>query len=228
MKRKNSNNNHLHNLHHTLIHAQQTVENQFRRPLSDVLTEYRSSLVFTLHIISTQWTRYSLMRFQIRPYSVEESLSNILTPFDYKFEKQGDNRYKLKPYEYYRRTVQEGEKMLTYLWSLYPDKDKWEERKSCLLQEVREILGIDSLLAKRVSTKPLLSKARKFAGYTVRNFAIETLPGLYVAGSVYSPLSKGDHPLIICPNGHFGGGRYREDQQLRMATLARMGAVCGL
>ena len=147
-------------------------------------------------------------------------------PFDYKFEKQGDNRYKLKPYEYYRRTVQEGEKMLTYLWSLYPDKDKWEERKSCLLQEVREILGIDSLIAKRVSTKPLLSKARKFAGYTVRNFAIETLPGLYVAGSVYSPLSKGDHPLIICPNGHFGGGRYREDQQLRMATLARMGAVC--
>jgi len=25
---------------------------------------------------------------------------------------------------------------------------------------------------------------------------------------------------------HFGGGRYREDQQQRMGTLARMGAVC--
>jgi hypothetical protein len=211
----------------TLIHAQQTVENQFRRPLSDVLTEIsqRFGVHFTYNIDTVDKV-LPYADFRIRPYSVEESLSNILTPFDYKFEKQGDNRYKLKPYEYYRRTVQEGEKMLTYLWSLYPDKDKWEERKSCLLQEVREILGIDSLLAKRVSTKPLLSKARKFAGYTVRNFAIETLPGLYVAGSVYSPLSKGDHPLIICPNGHFGGGRYREDQQLRMATLARMGAVC--
>ena len=32
--------------------------------------------------------------------------------------------------------------------------------------------------------------------------------------------------MIICPNGHFGGGRYREDQQQRMGTLARMGAVC--
>ena len=32
--------------------------------------------------------------------------------------------------------------------------------------------------------------------------------------------------MIICPNGHFGGGRYREDQQQRMGTLARMGAIC--
>ena len=38
--------------------------------------------------------------------------------------------------------------------------------------------------------------------------------------------SKGKHALIICPNGHFGGGRYREDQQQRMGTLARMGAIC--
>ena len=40
------------------------------------------------------------------------------------------------------------------------------------------------------------------------------------------PKSKGKHALIICPNGHFGGGRYREDQQQRMGTPARMGAVC--
>ena len=49
---------------------------------------------------------------------------------------------------------------------------------------------------------------------------------LYVCGSVYAPKLKGKHALIICPNGHFGGGRYREDQQQRMGTLARMGAVC--
>ena len=40
------------------------------------------------------------------------------------------------------------------------------------------------------------------------------------------PRTKGKHALIICPNGHFGQGRYRKDQQQRMATLARMGAVC--
>ena len=74
--------------------------------------------------------------------------------------------------------------------------------------------------------KPVLSKIRKFDGYTVQNFALETLPGLYVCGSVYAPRSKGKHALIICPNGHFGQGRYRKDQQQRMATLARMGAIC--
>ena len=164
--------------------------------------------------------------FRIRPYSVEESLTNVLAPFDDKFEKQGDRLYKLKPYEYYRRTVQEGEKMLNYLKSLYSDKNQWEKRKSCLYHEVRDILEIDSLLAKRVQKKPILSNVRKFDGYTVQNFALETLPGLYVAGSIYSPLAKGDHALIICPNGHFNDGRYREDQQIRMGTLARMGAVC--
>ncbi len=210
-----------------IIYAQQTVETQFRRPLSDILTEislrFGVSLTYNIDTINKV---LPYADFRIRPYSEEESLTNVLTPFDYKFEKQGNNHYKLKPYEYYRRTIQEGKKMLIYLRSQYPDKGKWEKRKFCLYQEVRKILSIDSLLEKREPIKPLLSKTRKFAGYTVQNFAIETLPGLYVAGSIYSPLSKGNHALIICPNGHFGGGRYREDQQLRMATLARMGAVC--
>ncbi|MCW1735042.1 6-O-methylesterase [Anaerorudis cellulosivorans] len=210
-----------------LINAQLTVENQFRRPLSNVLTEISQRFGIRLtYNIDTIGKVLPYADFRIRPFSVEESLTNVLSPFDYKFEKQGNNHYKLKPYEYYRRTVQEGEKMLTYLRLLYPDKDKWEERKSCLHQEVRKILDIDSLLAKRVQKKPILSEKRKFDGYTVQNFALETLPGLYVAGSIYGPLSKGNHALIICPNGHFGEGRYREDQQLRMATLARMGAVC--
>lgn len=210
-----------------LIHAQLTVENQFRRPLSNVLAEISQRFGIRLtYNIDTVGKVLPYADFRIRPYSVEESLTNVLVPFDYKFEKQGDRLYKLKPYEYYRRTVQEGEKMLNYLKSLYTDKNQWEERKSCLYHEVRNILEIDSLLEKRVQKKPILSKERKFDGYTVQNFALETLSGLYVAGSIYSPLSKGNHALIICPNGHFNEGRYREDQQLRMATLARMGAVC--
>lgn len=210
-----------------LINAQLTVENQFRRPLSDVLTEISQRFGIRLtYNMDTIGKVLPYADFRIRPYSVEESLTNVLAPFDDKFEKQGDRLYKLKPYEYYRRTVQEGEKMLNYLKSLYSDKNQWEKRKSCLYHEVRDILEIDSLLAKRVQKKPILSNVRKFDGYTVQNFALETLPGLYVAGSIYSPLAKGDHALIICPNGHFNDGRYREDQQLRMGTLARMGAVC--
>lgn len=209
--------------------AQQlTVENQFARPLSDVLKEI--SVRFDVRLkydIDTVGKVLPYADFRIRPYSVEETLGNVLAPFDYKFVKQSGNLYKLKAYEYPRRTDADGEKLLAYLSGKYNDKQSWEQRKECLRKEVREKLGLDALLSKKVAgANPILSKVRKFNGYTVQNFALETLPGLYVCGSIYTPASKGKHALIICPNGHFGDGRYRKDQQQRMGTLARMGAVC--
>lgn len=205
-----------------------TYENQFARPLGDVLTEIQSRFNVRLkYDIDTIGKVLPFADFRIRPYSVEESLTNVLSPFDYKFVKQKGNLYKLKVYEYPRRTDADGEKLLTYLNTLYADKASWEERKACLRKEVRARLGIDSILQQCVKKpKNILSKIRKFDGYTVQNFALETLPGLYVCGSIYTPAAKGKHALIICPNGHFGGGRYREDQQQRMGTLARMGAIC--
>ncbi|MBO5189328.1 MAG: DUF3826 domain-containing protein [Alistipes sp.] len=164
--------------------------------------------------------------FRIRPYSVEESLQNVVGLFDAKFVKQNDHYYKIKPFEHHRRTPADGEKMLAYLRSLYTDKATFEARGAAIRQEVRAILELDTLLAQRVALQPILSKVRKFDGYTVQNIAIQTLPGLYLCGSIYAPTKKGTHPVIICPNGHFGDGRYRKDQQQRMATLARMGAIC--
>ena len=32
-------------------------------------------------------------------------------------------------------------------------------------------------------------------------------------------------PVVLCPNGHFGNGRYNKDIQTRCAGLARMGAM---
>ena len=128
-----------------------------------------------------------------------------------------------------RRTVPDGEKLLAYLSSLYSDKASWEARRDSLSRQVRELLTIDQALAKRVGGKPVFSKVRKFDGYSVRNFYLETYPGLYVCGSIYEPSGKGvkgKHPLIMCPNGHFGNGRYNKAQQQRLATLARMGAIC--
>ena len=205
----------------------QTYENQFARPLHDVLADIQTRFNVRLkYDIDTVGKVLPYADFRIRPYSVEESLTNVLAPFDYKFVKQDAQTYKLKVYEYARRTDADGEKMLAHLQALYADKASWEQRKACLRAEVRSKLGLDSLMAKRVASKPILSKIRKFDGYTVQNFALETLPGLYVCGSIYTPRTSGKHALVVCPNGHFGGGRYREDQQQRMGTLARMGAVC--
>ena len=205
----------------------QRYETEFARPLNEVLTDIQNRFGVRLkYDIDTVGKVLSYADFRIRPYSVEESLTNVLAPFDYKFVKQKGNMYKLKAYEYPRRTDEDGEKMLAYLNTLYADKQTFGLRADSLKKEVRQRLGIDAMLAQCVKSEAILSKIRKFDGYTVQNFALETLPGLYVCGSIYTPQSKGKHALIICPNGHFGGGRYREDQQQRMGTLARMGAIC--
>lgn len=207
--------------------AQNTFEGKFTRPLGEVLEEISTRFNVRLaYDIDTVGKTLPYADFRIRPYSVEESLTNVLAPFDYKFVKQSDTRYKLKRYEYARRTDADGEKLLNYLCTLYTDKASFEQRKAVLKKEVCERLQIDKYLAQRTGSEPILSKVRKYDGYTVQNFALETLPGLYVCGSIYTPKGKGKHALIICPNGHFGNGRYREDQQQRMGTLARMGAIC--
>ena len=207
--------------------AQNTFENQFRRPLGDVLTEIGERFQVKLkYDIDTTGLVLPYADSRIRPYSVEESLTNVLVPFDFKFVKQNDKTYKLKRYEYPRRTEADGRKLIAWLNSLYSDKGSWELRRDSVKRQVREYLTIDNALAQRVDAKPVFSKIRKFDGYTVQNFYLETLPGLYVCGSIYAPTTKGKHPLIICPNGHFGNGRYNEAQQQRLATLARMGAIC--
>lgn len=206
----------------------QTYETKFIRPLSEVLDGIQKRFkVRFKYEIDTVGKVLPYADFRIRPYSVEESLNNVLSPFDYKFIKQKGNLYKLKNYEYPRRTDADGVKMIAWLNTLYHDKASFEARTDTLRKEVRERLGIDALLSKCVKSKFVYSKQRKYDGYAVRNFYLETLPGLYVCGSVYEPLNlKGKKALIMCPNGHFGGGRYRKDQQLRMGVLARAGAVC--
>lgn len=205
----------------------QTFENKFTRPLSDVLNDVSARFGVRLkYNVDTTGLKLAYADFRVRPYSLEETLNNILSPFDFKAVKQNDKLYKIKPYEYPRRQPEDGQKMISWLTSLYNNKTEWEARRDTLRKEVRERLGIDKLLPLCSKEKPEYSKIRKFDGYTVQNFRLKTVNGHTVCGSIYAPTSKGKHPLIICPNGHFSNGRYGKVQQLRLGTLARMGAIC--
>lgn len=205
----------------------QTFENKFTRPLSDVLNDVSARFGIRLkYNVDTTGLKLAYADFRVRPYSLEETLNNILSPFDFKAVKQNDKLYKIKPYEYPRRQPEDGQKMISWLTSLYSNKTEWEARRDTLRKEVRERLGIDKLLPLCSKEKPEYSKIRKFDGYTVQNFRLKTANGHTVCGSIYAPMSKGKHPLIICPNGHFSNGRYGKVQQLRLGTLARMGTIC--
>ena len=212
----------------------QTFETQFTRSLSDVLQDIEKRFNIRLkYNVDTTGLKIAYADFRLRPYSVEESLNNILAPFDFKPVYQEKNIWKIKPYEYPRRQPEDGKKLIAYLTQLCNNRQEWEARKEVLKREVRERLEIDPLLAQCSQEKPQVTKLRTYDGYTVQNFCMKTVNGHTVKGSIYAPNNskikktrKGKYPLIICPNGHFQDGRYGKVQQLRLGTLARMGAIC--
>ncbi|MDR0419346.1 MAG: hypothetical protein LBH34_03945, partial [Prevotellaceae bacterium] len=197
--------------------SRQNSDSLYRKPLKEVLEEIQKEfgvrLKYSDGMVEGRWLNYADWRK--RPYSVEKSLANVLAPFDMKYVVEEAGIYKIKDYEYPRRVEEEGKEHLEYLSTLYNDLISWEKRKDSLKSCMIDALGLNPM-PKKPNTKPILSKVRKYNGYSVQNFALEILDGVYVAGSVYRPLkSKGLQPVIINPNGHFGNGRYRKDQQLR-------------
>lgn len=208
-----------------LVSAKAQTED-YSRPLQDVLNDIQKRFEVRLKIPAelVEGKILPYADYRIRRYSVEESLTNVLAPFDLKYVKEFDKVYKIKAFEYARRTPDQGFEELNYLTGVYKDRGVWEEQTAKLKPCILSALGLDPM-PKNPGTKPILTPVRKMNGYQVQNFALEVLPGVYVCGSVYKPAKvKGKCPLIINPNGHFGNGRYREDQQIRCAMFARMGA----
>jgi dienelactone hydrolase len=63
-------------------------------------------------------------------------------------------------------------------------------------------------------------------GYVVENIAIESFPGFWITGNLYTPLEpKERNPAVLCPHGHEADKRFTADVQIRSAALARMGAI---
>ncbi len=203
----------------------QTFETQYSRSVSDLMTDVSQRFgVRFKYNVDTIGKRLPYADFRVRPYSIEQTLDNICKYFDWNWWKQSDNVYKIKPYEYPRRHVEEGRQMLNWLSSLYSNKEQWKARRDTLRREVRQRLELDAFLDS-CTLKTQLSKVRKHDGYSTQNICIELTPGQHLFGTIYASTKKGKHALIVCPDGHWPY-RYRKDEQQRLGTLARMGAVC--
>lgn len=210
----------------------QKPEEVYRKPLTEVLEqiskrynvdfEYSENLVKNLTVIYPEWRYRS---------EIDATLTNILLPLDLVFQKTGDRNYRITAFEYYRRTPEEGKKHLDQLLALYPTADLWEKRKAELRKCFLEKLNL-SPMPEKTPLNPVFTGTRKMNGYIVENVFIESIPGVFLTGSLYRPAKgKGPFPAVLCPYGHFSNpdtnlyGRYRPDMQYRCATLARMGAV---
>jgi hypothetical protein len=204
----------------------QTSDDMYQRPLRAVLLEIQDQFHVRL-IIPKELGNDKILNYadwRRRPWSLEQSLTNVLAPFDMKFVKQSEGVYKIKDFEYPRRVEKDGEDYLNYLTGLYNDLPAWEARKQNLKTEMLKAIGL-SPMPKAPGTRPIITNKRVYDGYTVENVALEILPGVYTCGTVYKPLKAKKCPVIINPNGHFGDGRYRSDEQYRCAMQAKMGAI---
>jgi dienelactone hydrolase len=204
----------------------------YTKPLKDVLTdignrykikiEYDSGSINGVEIIYPTW------RYRV---DIEQTLTNILYPADFIFLKKGDNTYQVSKFEYWRRSPAEGKQHLDKMLESYPVLSDWETRKATLRKCFLEQLRL-SPFPVRTPLNPIYTNRRVYSGYSVENVALETLPGVYLCGSLYRPIKgKGPFAAVLSPHGHFSSedmnqyGRYRPDQQYRCAMLARMGAV---
>lgn len=202
-------------------------DNNYRRPLKDVLSDIESKFDVEIQVSAKDIDTLVLDNadWRIRQWDIDATLNNVLSPFDMSAQSNGENKYRVEKFRRHRRTIEEARAFLDYLSDLYADKATWEMRKARLKDEIIKAVRLDIAPA-APNSKPILTEEKKMNGYTTQNFALESLPGVYVCGTIYRPTKiKGKVSFVLCPIGHFNGGRNNKDLQARCAGLAVMGAV---
>jgi hypothetical protein len=106
----------------------------------------------------------------------------------------------------------------------------WQARRA----EIRRQILVAAGLWPEFDRPPI--KAEVFGkvdgdGYTIERVTLETLPGLFLSGSLYRPKDKkGPFPAVASPHGHWKEGRFTQTKEgnlpARGITFARLGFVC--
>lgn len=219
-----------------LCRGQWLQSNVYDMPLQDVLSEvegmYGVKFAYKEKNIKGKVVTYARWKYRS---DLDSTLDGILVPLGLKWARKGGNKVEISNWEYYRLPEEEGRIALEKALEKYDSVEKWVSLKKQVRENIVSVLGIGGL--PHGDLNPIRVNFRKHDGYTVENIALEILPGVWVCGSLYMPILKKlkNVPFMLCPHGHFYNkednsipderGRYRPDQQLRCATLARMGVA---
>jgi dienelactone hydrolase len=127
------------------------------------------------------------------------------------------------------QTEEQAKEQLARFAATYSTVSEWQQRSARIREGI--LRGAELWpLPKKCPLSPIIHSKREYEGYSVENVAVESLPGVFVTGSLYAPTKgSGPFPAVLCPHGHWSDpadyGRFRPDMQKRCATLARMGAI---
>lgn len=211
----------------TLANGQCTSDTNFRKPVTETIKNIET--IFKITIIDDRGLlkgkELDYADWRIEQGNLEVSLANVLVPFELTYFKQPDGKYQIRKYENHKVSVDKGKERLDYLTTLYSNVSDWEKRKKEIKACMITSFGLDKA-PPMPKSKPILTQKRIYKDYSVENIALEILPGVYTTGSIYKPypLNK-KSAIILTPDGHFGDGRYRKDEQYRCAIMAKMGAI---
>jgi uncharacterized protein len=127
------------------------------------------------------------------------------------------------------QTEEEAAEQLARFKATYGTFELWKKKAGIIKEGI--LTGADlNPLPKKTPLNIIRTQKREYEGYVVENVAFESLPGVFVTGSLYSPSKfTGKLAGIVSFHGHWGRpedyGRFREDAQNRCASFARMGAM---
>lgn len=117
---------------------------------------------------------------------------------------------------------------VSYITSRYTSLELWQERAAELREQVLVSTGLVPM-PERTALNPAISCRIERDGYSVEKVHFQSFPGFYVTGNLYRPLSKGPHPGILNPHGHWKAGRLENNDVCsvpgRCINFAKQGYV---
>ena len=103
-------------------------------------------------------------------------------------------------------------------------RQEWETYSANLKRQVIEKAGI--VIDHDLPLNYRETGVKEMDGYTIKNIAFQTRPGVYATANLYIPDGEGPFPAVISMHGHWAGGRVHEVPQSRGPSLALNGYVC--
>lgn len=107
--------------------------------------------------------------------------------------------------------------------------DAWKERAEVVRKQVLVSLGLWPKPT-MAPLQPVIHSPRQMDGYSVSKVYFESLPGLFVTGSLFLPQgseaekSGRRYPAVLCPHGHWINGRFYQAPDNEIAQLLATGA----
>ena len=123
-------------------------------------------------------------------------------------------------------TEDEANRKMKEFRTTWNNLNSWESRADVIRQGIIEGMQLEKMPDAVGPCNEIIHSKREMDGYSVENIALESFPGFWITGNLYTPPQpKASNPAILSPHGHAKNKRFTADVQIRCAALARMGAI---